>query len=594
MRTPPKSRISSGHHPRMIEVYKLVGQAASTRATVLIRGESGTGKELVARAIHANSSSASEPFVPVNCASLPSTLLESELFGHVRGAFTGAHEARRGRFSLAGRGSIFLDEIGDTTTDFQSKLLRVIQNRELQPVGAERAERTEARVIAATHQDLEQMVAERRFREDLYYRLRVVEIIIPPLRDRADDIPLLARHMVERASKSLETGTTVLSDDALDRLIRHNWPGNVRELENCVMRAVVIASGSVIRPEHLSIASPRQAGNTALGSLERQRMTQPPLEFAAAAPITPYVDPFRGAGRVSYAAIGIVALFALILTTVLTTRLSTSLGRLVGAAEAVAGGELTRKAEPSGPAEVRHLARSFNTMTESLRRSIAELAERRSLAAVGEFATALSHEVRNALTSVQLDLERVDERSEDAKNRELVSRTLTHVRRLDAAVTGSLRIARSGIVAPQRLQIARVLDQVVGAAEPIFARADTVLAHQPFDESIVISGDVDALHQLFLNLLLNAQQALSPGGRVDVSLAARDSRSIVTVADTGRGMTTDQAANAFEPYYTTRPNGTGIGLTIARQIAAAHGGELAIQSTPGRGTTVTVSIPIVA
>ena len=258
-----------GRDSQMIDVYKLVGHAAATRATVLVRGESGTGKELVARAIHANSSAAAEPFVPVNCAALPNTLLESELFGHVRGAFTGAHDTRRGRFALAGRGTIFLDEIGDTTVDFQSKLLRVIQDREFQPVGAEKVERNEARVIAATHQDLEQMLVDRRFREDLYYRLRVVEIVIPPLRERPDDIPLLAKRMIQRASLSLGTGDAVLSEEALDRLIRHNWPGNVRELENCVMRAVVIASGNVIRPEHLSIASPRQAHPAALTSLEQ-------------------------------------------------------------------------------------------------------------------------------------------------------------------------------------------------------------------------------------------------------------------------------------------------------------------------------------
>jgi two-component system, NtrC family, response regulator AtoC len=244
-----------GHDPRMIALFKLVGQAAATRATVLIRGESGTGKELVARAIHSHSQAAREPFVAVNCASLPSTLLESELFGHVKGAFTGAHESRRGRFALAGRGTIFLDEIGDTSVEFQSKLLRVIQDREFQPVGAERQERTEARVVAATHQHLEALVAERRFREDLYYRLRVVEIEIPPLRDRATDIPVLAEHMIRRAAASLDTRIPVLSDEALHLLCAHRWPGNVRELENCLMRAVVIASGTVIRAEHLSMSS---------------------------------------------------------------------------------------------------------------------------------------------------------------------------------------------------------------------------------------------------------------------------------------------------------------------------------------------------
>jgi DNA-binding NtrC family response regulator len=263
-----------GRDPRMIDIYKLVGQAAATSATVLIRGESGTGKELVARAIHAHSSSSAEPFVPVNCAALPSTLLESELFGHVRGAFTGAHEARRGRFALAGRGTIFLDEIGDTSLDFQTKLLRVVQDREFQPVGGERTERAEARVIAATHQDLEAMIGEHRFREDLYYRLRVVEIVIPPLRDRLSDLPLLAEHMVRRAAESLGVGAPILSTAAMNRLLEHTWPGNVRELENCIKRAVVIASGSVIRPEHLSFTVPRGDERAKLSSLDEVEREQ--------------------------------------------------------------------------------------------------------------------------------------------------------------------------------------------------------------------------------------------------------------------------------------------------------------------------------
>ena len=267
-----------GRTPQMISVYKLIGQTASTRATVLIRGESGTGKEVVARAIHANSPFAAEPFVAVNCAALPPMLLESELFGHTRGAFTGAVAARKGRFALAGRGTIFLDEIGDTSPEFQSKLLRVLQNREFQPVGAEQTEQTEARVLAATHQDLEDMVRARRFREDLYYRLRVVEIAIPPLRERRGDIPLIARHLVRRASDAVGAPEPVLSNAALAKLMEHDWPGNVRELENCLMRAIVLAAGSVVRPDHLALASPtaRATGPHigSLGDMERDHVAR--------------------------------------------------------------------------------------------------------------------------------------------------------------------------------------------------------------------------------------------------------------------------------------------------------------------------------
>jgi DNA-binding NtrC family response regulator len=257
-----------GRDPAMLEVYKLVGQLADNRVSVLIRGESGTGKELIARAIHFNSVDATQPFVPVNCTALPATLLESELFGHVRGAFTGAATSRQGRFALAGGGTIFLDEIGDTTPEFQAKLLRVLQEREYYPVGADRPERTGARVIAATHRDLEDLVAGGAFRSDLYYRLRVVEVVLPPLRERISDVPLLAQHLVRRASENLKRTVPILSQEATAVLERHAWPGNVRELENCLTRALVLATGNVIRPEHIALAREQPRGQTSLATLD--------------------------------------------------------------------------------------------------------------------------------------------------------------------------------------------------------------------------------------------------------------------------------------------------------------------------------------
>jgi DNA-binding NtrC family response regulator len=256
-----------GHDPGMIATYKLVGQAAATRTNVLIRGESGTGKELVARAIHFNSPDAGEPFVALNCTAMPSTLLESELFGHVRGAFTGAHATRRGRFELAGRGTIFLDEIGDTSAEFQTKLLRVLQEKEYYPVGAERPERAEARVIAATHRPLEEMVSRGQFRADLYYRLRVVEITVAPLRERRGDIPLLARHLLRGLSAGIHRSQPVLSPEALQVLAEYDWPGNVRELENTLTRAIVAATGDVIRPEHLALSAMPAPGSQRVAPL---------------------------------------------------------------------------------------------------------------------------------------------------------------------------------------------------------------------------------------------------------------------------------------------------------------------------------------
>jgi DNA-binding NtrC family response regulator len=244
-----------GRHPRMIDVFKVIGRVAPSAAPVLIRGETGTGKELIARTIHSNSPRARKPFVSVNCASLPETLLESELFGHVRGAFTGAQADRKGRFEMAGDGTIFLDEIGDTTPAFQAKLLRVLQEGEYYPVGGEEARRSGARVLAATHQPIEKLVKEGRFRDDLYFRLRVVEVVAPPLRERREDIPLLARHLVARAAGLAERPVPAIPDDVIRRLVIHDWPGNIRELENTLMRAVVLAGGDTIRPEHLDFGA---------------------------------------------------------------------------------------------------------------------------------------------------------------------------------------------------------------------------------------------------------------------------------------------------------------------------------------------------
>jgi DNA-binding NtrC family response regulator len=238
-----------GRDPAMVEIYKTIGKVAQTEAPVLIRGETGTGKELVARTIHENSKRKDGPFVSVNCAALPEPLLESELFGHLKGSFTGATNDRRGRFELASSGTIFLDEIGDTSPSFQSKLLRVLQEKEFYPVGGEEPRRTEARVIAATHRQIEEMTRSGGFRQDLYFRLRVVELQIPPLRNRRGDIPRLARYLAVKAGMSLGRTAPVISDAAMATLLNHEWPGNVRELENAIMRAVVLAQDNVLRAE---------------------------------------------------------------------------------------------------------------------------------------------------------------------------------------------------------------------------------------------------------------------------------------------------------------------------------------------------------
>jgi Nif-specific regulatory protein len=255
---------------RMREVYDQIAQVAPADATVLVRGESGTGKELVANAIHEASSRASGPFIKVNCAALPESILESELFGHERGAFTGAVAARKGRFELAHGGTIFLDEVGDFTPATQVKLLRVIQEREFERLGGTRTVATDIRVLAATNRDLEALVRAGLFREDLYYRLNVFEITMPPLRERRSDILLLANHFVERYSAKSGKNVRRISTPAIDMLMAYHWPGNVRELENCIERAVLLTSDDVIRAHHLppTLQTADASGTTHHGTLE--------------------------------------------------------------------------------------------------------------------------------------------------------------------------------------------------------------------------------------------------------------------------------------------------------------------------------------
>jgi DNA-binding NtrC family response regulator len=251
-----------GKSDRMLRVLDLVMQVASSRSTILITGETGTGKELIAKAIHANSPRADASFVAVNSGSLPSDLLESTLFGHVKGAFTSAIQTRKGAFEVANKGTIFFDEVGTIGAETQAKLLRVIQEKEFTPLGSNDVSKVDVRILAATNADLRKMVDERKFREDLYYRLNVININLPPLRDRREDIPLLIQHFLDKFSrendKFLDPGdhtTLRFEPDALQIMMDHNWPGNVRELENVVERAVVLASDLIIPvdvlPEYL-------------------------------------------------------------------------------------------------------------------------------------------------------------------------------------------------------------------------------------------------------------------------------------------------------------------------------------------------------
>jgi two-component system, NtrC family, nitrogen regulation response regulator GlnG len=251
-----------GESPAMQKIYKTIGQVVNTDATVLIQGDSGTGKELVAKTIHYNSPRWNQPFVVAHCAAVPRDLLESELFGHEKGSFTGALERRIGKFEAAAGGTLFLDEVGDIAIDLQTKLLRVIQEREFCRVGGSEVIRTSARILAATHQDLERAVREKRFRHDLYFRLKVIPIYLPPLRERRGDLPLLVNYFIDKINRDMGTRVSGLSPEALKPLEEHSWPGNVRELENTLIRAAVLSPGPILFPKDLSL-QPRPAGTPA-------------------------------------------------------------------------------------------------------------------------------------------------------------------------------------------------------------------------------------------------------------------------------------------------------------------------------------------
>jgi DNA-binding NtrC family response regulator len=270
-----------GKSPVMLEVYKLVARVAGSTATVLVQGESGTGKELVARAIHPHSPRAAAPFVPVNCTALTESLLESELFGHAKGAFTGAVAAKRGLFEMANGGTLFLDEIGDMGPKMQAQLLRTLQDGEVRPVGGSESIRVDVRLVCATNKDLDEEVKAARFREDLYFRINVVTVGLPPLRDRPEDVPILVGHVLHKLARRERREPAALSPEALKLLSGYAWPGNVRELENAIERAVAVAKGNVILPSDLPPevgGAPSPGGSDGEGDIVADRPTLAELE----------------------------------------------------------------------------------------------------------------------------------------------------------------------------------------------------------------------------------------------------------------------------------------------------------------------------
>jgi signal transduction histidine kinase len=325
----------------------------------------------------------------------------------------------------------------------------------------------------------------------------------------------------------------------------------------------------------------------------RRELQEPALMLVAAAPLSPFIQPFKAAARTGALVLGAVAAFSMALATLLTGRLTGTLSRLAGVAEAVSRGDLDQRVVTTSADEVGRVAHAFNAMTESLGRTLRELAQRQSLAAVGEFATRLAHEIRNPLTAIRVDLQRVEEGlPRDAALRAVQARALREVARLDRAVGGALRIARSGSVVLEPLNLRTPLQAAAEAAAPAFAERGAVLEPIPAEPAeVAVRGDGAAIEQVFLNLFLNAAQALEPGGRAWVEVRRDPEHVTVTLTDEGAGIAPEHRDQAFDPFFSTRPGGTGLGLAIARQIVIAHHGEIRMESAVGKGTTVSVVLP---
>lgn len=325
----------------------------------------------------------------------------------------------------------------------------------------------------------------------------------------------------------------------------------------------------------------------------RRAITEPPVLLVATAPVAPFVAPFQAAARRGTALLVLVAGAGLLLALLATGRLTRSLEQLAAAAGAVAAGDLERKVEARDPEEVGRVARAFNTMTVNLRRTLHELARREAQAAAGEFAASLAHEVRNPLTAIRVDLQVVEERlPADSPLREVQARALEEIVRLDRTVGEALAQARHGGLGTRELDLREPLRAALHVASPTFAERRVAVPEIEAPDTVVVRGEPGALEQLFLNLLLNAAQAVEPGGVVRVTVAAREDATLVTIADNGHGITEEVRERIFQPFFSTRAEGTGLGLPIARRIAEAHGGRVTIVSQAGQGTTVEVRLPL--
>jgi signal transduction histidine kinase len=414
----------------------------------------------------------------------------------------------------------------------------------------------------------------------------------PPEQSRADAPESLPTVFPVDIPVRSESGLTLGTLHARVRLSTVLRPDSARSAVPGAVLQVLDASGALVSSP---LIPPGLVDARAADSWEVvTRALDAPLRLMLAGPVAPFVQPFERAARAGLGVLMGVALTALFVSAVLTTRVMRSVERMAIIAESVAGGDLHGRVEVTGRDEIGRLAASFNAMTESLRRTLAELSQQRAMAAVGEFAASLSHEVRNALTAMRIDLQHATRQlPPDSSATPLVARTLESVRRLDSTVTGALRLARSGHAQEARIELTALLRRAMASAEPTFAASSATLEPLSIGSEVVyMDGDASALEQLFLNLMMNAGQALRPGGRTVVDLCVQREAIVVRIADNGPGLPPGAVAEASPMLFSTKPDGTGLGLPIARRIAAALGGSLVLADGETGGVVATVTLPL--
>ncbi len=577
------------------QVRQMMQQVADTDASVLILGESGTGKEVVARNLHYHSKRREGPFVPVNCGAIPAELLESELFGHEKGAFTGAITSRAGRFELANGGTLFLDEIGDMPLPMQVKLLRVLQERTFERVGSNKTQNVDVRIIAATHKNLEKMIEDGTFREDLYYRLNVFPIEMAPLRERVEDIALLLNELISRMEHE-KRGSIRFNSAAIMSLCRHDWPGNVRELANLVERLAIMHPYGVIGVGELpkKFRHVDDEDEQLASSLREELEERAAINAGLPGMDAPAMLPAEGLDLKDYlanpAALGLLGeplvgmLWREVIARCFAPReddgheISLRDGRRLSIATRSLNGE---------PGQLILL----NDLTDT-RRLQEQLARHERLSALGRMVASLAHQIRTPLSAALLYAGHLSEQAlpTDQQQR-FAGRLKERLHELEHQVRDMLVFARGELPLTDRVAPKALFDSLRAAAEVHVQGLQVRWQCEARGGELLCNRDT--LVGTVLNLVENAIQACGPELRLKVHLYARADSLRLSVSDNGPGMDPATLARLGEPFFTTKTTGTGLGLAVVKAVARAHQGQLQLRSRPGRGTCATLILPLI-